>query len=88
VHVTAHVGDDLVLTIFVASTRPCPATMTWPGTGEFAWASWRGGSAAFRDWKDRVGDEAVRLAVDRDRGVGIWSLDKAKILPCSTQYRL
>ena len=44
----------------------------------FVWASCRAGSAAFGDRKDRVGDEAVRLAVHGDRGVGVRSLDQAE----------
>ena len=48
------------------------------GHGNFVWESCRVGSAAFGDRKDRVGDEAVRLAVYGDRGVGVRRLDQAE----------
>src|SRR5690242_9349243 len=61
-----------------SQTCPCPATMTWPGMGDFRLGSCRAGSTAFGDRKDRVGDQAVRLAVYGDRGVGVRSLDEAE----------
>ena len=52
--------------------------MTGPGTGDFRLGWLPVGSASFGDRKDRVGDEAVCLAVYGDRGVGVRSLDQAE----------
>src|SRR5690242_12613202 len=63
---------------WVVKTCPCPATMYGRARAALVWASCRAGSAAFGDRKDRVGDEAVRLAVHGDRGVGVRRLDQAE----------
>ena len=40
------------------------------------------GSGTFRDLEDRIGDQAMRLAVHRIRRIRGWRIDQAEDPPC------